>query len=251
MDLIITITFMFVIITTIFETTASNSSSKQSYLQVCESQLINSDDQLFKFEVLDSGCEIKCTILVTNPKTDPYHEYYTKGRDINYKIPCPYGHNCINGICQATSSGAGSTTTATIIHTMTPQTIQNAHSQKEKFNVRIHVIDGYIPHDDAFNDGDIKIKIFVNVNHIGNTRKIQDSKRPHFDQQFVAENVGLNDVINFEIWDMDPQWDDFEGGFHTTCNQILSNNINSATQKYRPGCQTSSKCWINIKITCF
>lgn len=117
------------------------------------------------------------------------------------------------------------------------------------YTAKIDVLDGYVPHSDTFSVGDIKIRVHINDELIGSTRKIQDEERPTFNEHFMA-NVKGQDRIRFDIWDMDPGSDDFEGTFYTTCGHILSTGLNGTTNKYEPICRTSSSCFLNVNITC-
>lgn len=224
-------------------------STYTNYLQICEHKLIGTNDQLFKYEVFDSGCQVICSILIMPSSSDLFHEYYTRSKEIEYKVPCFGNQVCINGTCVPRTQNLIATSTSTV-PTVTTTSKPVSTTPKNRFNVKIHVMNGYIPHHDAFNPGDIKVKVYINDRHIGNTKKYQDSYHPNFDQYFMAENVSGQDLINFEIWDMDPGFDDFEGRIHTTCNQVLMSGINSIAKDYYPGCQTSSSCWLKVTITC-
>lgn len=123
-------------------------------------------------------------------------------------------------------------------------------SSSEVSTVRIHVIDGFIPHEDALSLGDIQVKILINNYLIGETKKIFNSYLPVFNQFFVT-NVHGHDVIGFEIWDIDVRYHDLEGTFNTSCNRVIENQLNNTRYYYKPKCQTSKNCWLVVTITCF
>lgn len=118
------------------------------------------------------------------------------------------------------------------------------------YMAKIDVLDGFVPHDDVLSVGDIKVRVHINDELIGSTRKIQDEVRPNFNEHFMA-NVKGQDQIKFDIWDMDPgNTDDLEGTFYTTCGTIISTGLNGTAHNYKPYCVTDKDCFLNVKITC-
>lgn len=103
-------------------------------------------------------------------------------------------------------------------------------------NVSVKFSSGHIALDDnAFSKGDPYVKYYVNNRFVDRTATRYNTYYPKFNENFVVNSLTRMDILKFEVWNENPNKDDYIFSITTTCDEILSKRMNQKKRTHNSG----------------